>query len=265
MIIVGELINASRKAIGTAIENQDAEAIKGIAQAQHENGAHYIDVNAGIFIGEESRYIQWLIKCVQEAVKAPCCIDSPDPAVIEAALAVHRGPAMVNSISLEKKRYDALRSVVAGTDLKVIALCMSDAGMPETADARLKIADKLVNGLIQNNVAVENIFVDPLVQSVSTHPDCGMEFLKAVAGIMTAFKGIHTICGLSNISYGLPHRALLNRTFMGMAIARGLDGAIVDPLNTSLMAAVYAAEALCGRDDFCGNYLAAYRAKKRGP
>ena len=150
MLIVGELINASRKAIKAAIEAQDEAAIQKIAKDQQEAGADFIDVNAGVFVGQEPEYLKWLVTTAQSAVDMPCCIDSPDPKAIETALAVHKGTAMINSISLEKDRYDTLMPIVAGTDLKVVALCMSDDGMPETTDDRMAIADKLVNGLLQN-------------------------------------------------------------------------------------------------------------------
>ena len=262
MIIVGELINASRKAIAEAIEKQDAVAIQKVATDQHENGADYIDVNAGVFVGQEVEYLKWLVPTVQAVVDAPCSIDSPDPKAIEAALQLHKGTAMINSISLEKERYESLLPIVAGTDLKVVALCMSDEGMPETVDDRMKIADKLVNGLLQNNVPVENIYVDPLVQPVATNNQFGLEFLRAIKKVMTTFEGIHTLCGLSNISFGLPERKFLNQTFMIMAIANGLDGAIVNPLDKKMMANIIAAEALMGKDEYCANYLMAYRAKK---
>lgn len=262
MIIVGELINASRKVISAAIENQDTDTIKQIASYQFEAGAHYIDVNAGVFVGEEPKYLKWLVETVQSVVDAPCCIDSPDPKAIEAALAVHRGKAMINSISLEKERYEALLPIVGNTDLKVVALCMSDAGMPESTDDRMKIANKLVNGLLQKNVPIENIYVDPLVQPVSTNNRFGVEFLNAIEQIVTTFKGVQTMCGLSNISFGLPNRPFLNQTFMGMAIAKGLNGAIVNPLDKRMMANIIAAEVLAGRDDYCIEYLKAYRANK---
>jgi cobalamin-dependent methionine synthase I len=250
MIIVGELINASRKAVGEAISAQDAEAIKKLAVDQHEAGANYIDVNAGIFVGQEAGYLQWLVKTVQGAVDAPCCIDSPDPKAIENALSVHKGTAMINSISLEKDRYNALLPVVAGTDLKVVALCMSDEGMPETTEDRVKIADQLINDLVKNNIPLDNIYVDPLVQPVSTK------------STLTRFKGVHTICGLSNISYGLPLRQMLNQTFAVMAVARGLDALIINPLDRKMIQNLIAAETLAGRDDYCMNYLKAYRKKK---
>jgi 5-methyltetrahydrofolate--homocysteine methyltransferase len=262
MIIVGELINASRKTIKTAIENEDGEAIKKVALNQSDAGANYIDVNAGVFVGQEPEYLKWLVETVQSAVDGPCCIDSPDPNAIETALAVHKGTAMINSISLEKDRYNALLPIVSGTDLKVVALCMSDEGMPETADDRMKIVDKLVNGLLKNNVPIENIYVDPLVQPVATNKMFGVEFLNAIEQIVITFPGIHTVCGLSNISFGLPDRPFLNQTFMSMAIAKGLDGAIINPLDKKMMANIIGATALIGEDEYCMEYLKAFRENK---
>ena len=260
MIIIGELINASRKAVGAAIEAQDAAAIQKIAEDQRTAGANFIDVNAGIFVKKEPEYLAWLVQTVQEVVDGPCAIDSPNPKAIEAALAVHQGTPMINSISLEKERYENVMPIIAGTDMKIIALCMSDEGMPKTVEDRLKIADKLVNGLLQNNVKMENIFVDPLVQPLSVDDTFGSEFIEAVEQIMQKFEGIHTACGLSNISYGLPARPFLNQTFMVMAITKGLDGAIVNPLDKKMMANITAAETLAGKDSYCMNYLQAFRA-----
>ena len=259
MLVVGELINASRKAIAVAIEAQNEEEIKKVASDQVQAGADFVDVNAGVFVGKEADYLQWLVKTVQYEVDASCCIDSPDPVAIEKALAVHKGTAMINSISLEKERYEALLPLVAGTDLKIVALCMSDEGMPETCEERVKIADKLINSLVGKNVPIENIYVDPLVQPVSTNGDFGVEFLNAVEKIMTGFPGVHTMCGLSNISYGLPLRKHLNQNFAVMAVARGLDGLIINPLDKQMMANIIAAETLAGRDNYCMNYLKAYR------
>ncbi|CEO88185.1 methyltetrahydrofolate cobalamin methyltransferase [Syntrophaceticus schinkii] len=262
MLVVGELINASRKDIAAAIEAQNKEEIKKVASDQVQAGADFVDVNAGVFVGQEADYLQWLVETVQDAVDTPCCIDSPDPVAIEKALAVHKGTAMINSISLEKERYEALLPLVTGTDLKIVALCMSDEGMPETCDERVKIADKLINSLIQKNVSIGSIYVDPLVQPISTNSTFGLEFLNAIQKIMTSFPGVHTICGLSNISYGLPLRKHINQNFAVMAIAKGLDGLIINPLDKRMMANIIAAETMAGRDNYCMNYLKAYRNKK---
>lgn len=259
MIIIGELINASRKAVAAAIETGDADAIQKLAADQAEHMANYIDVNAGIFVDKEPEYLTWLVETVQAVTDTPCAIDSPDPKSIEKALGVHKGIAMINSISLEKERYDNLMPIIAGTDLKVVALCMSDDGMPTTVDDRLKIADKLINGLVQNNIPIENIFVDPLVQPLSVDSTYGLGFIDTIEALTQKFKGIHTACGLSNISYGLPGRKHLNRAFMIQAILKGLDGAIVNPMDKGMIAAIRTAEALAGKDAYCMNYLKAFR------
>ncbi len=262
MLIVGELINASRKAIGEAIKNKDAEAIVRVARDQAEAGADYIDVNAGVFVDSEVEDLKWLVTTVQAEVDAPLCLDSPNPKAIEAALAVHEGKPMLNSISMEKDRYEALLPVVAEADCKVVALCMSDAGMPETKQQRLDIAGRLVDALTGKGVALDDIHVDPLVQPLSTNDKYGIEFLDAVEAIMTTWEGVHTIAGMSNISFGLPERKLINQVFMIMAIAKGLDGAIANPLDKRMMAQITVANALAGNDEYCGEMLSAYRAKK---
>ncbi|MBC2716150.1 MAG: dihydropteroate synthase [Desulfobacteraceae bacterium] len=266
MIIVGELINASRKTVKSVIENRDHNMLRKLAMDQAVAGADYIDVNAGIFVAEEAECLKWSIENILNATDNPCCIDTPNPSAMETALAFHQEKTdkipMINSISLEKNRFEPISSIIAGTDFKVVALCVSDDGMPTTAEQRISVADKLINSLVKKNVKLENIYVDPLVQAISTDSIFGMEFLKSVNEIMTRFEGVHTMCGLSNISFGMPERKFLNRTFMAMAIACGLDGAIVDPLDEKMMANIITAEALVGRDDFCTAYLKAFRAGK---
>ncbi|MFP4620593.1 MAG: dihydropteroate synthase [Bacteroidales bacterium] len=259
MQIVGELINASRKKIRNEIKEKNYDAIAQVAKDQHEHGAGFIDVNAGIFVGKEADYIKWLIETVQENVDTPCCIDTPDPQVIEEAVEVHKGTPMLNSISLEKDRYENMLPVVKGKDMKVIALCMSDEGMPYTKDDRLKIANKLINNLVNNNVPLENIYVDPLVQPIGSGDNFGIEFLNTIEAIHQEYEGINTICGLSNISYGIPKRKFANQTFMVMAITKGLNAAIMNPLDKRMMASVIAAETLLGKDPFCENYVNKYR------
>lgn len=262
MIVVGELINASRKAVGEAIKREDHEFIQKLAKDQAEAGATYIDVNAGIFVGKEGYYMEWLIKNIKAVTDLPCSVDSPDPKVIEQGLKLSGDNVMINSISLEKERLDTILPLIAGTSYKIVALCMDDEKMPETLEQRLKIADVLINKLIQNNVKLENIYVDPLVQPISTDKTFGIGFIDSVEAIMKNYQGIHTICGLSNISYGLPERKFLNRNFAVMAIAKGLDSLLIDPLDKKMMSCICAAETLVGRDDFNVSYLKAYRKKK---
>lgn len=263
MIIVGELINSSREVVSEAIETQNKTTIQSLAKDQEAAGAHYIDVNAGTFDKKEDEYLKWLVENVLDTVDIGCCIDSPDPHALNSALKVHQEKSvqvpMINSISLEKSRYEDFLSIVSGTDFKVVALCMSDEGMPESADDRLLIADKLINSLVKKNVVLDNIYVDPLVQSISVNPKFGREFCRAIDLILSEFKEVHFMCGLSNISFGMPARKFVNRTFMSMAISHGLDGAILDPLDRKMMTNIITAEALSGGDEYCVNFLQAYR------
>ncbi|MFO7783852.1 MAG: methyltetrahydrofolate cobalamin methyltransferase [Thermodesulfobacteriota bacterium] len=259
MIIVGELINASRKPVAAALEAGDRKAVARLAEEQVSAGADYVDVNAGLYEDREAELLCWLVKTVQSTVQAPCSLDSPSPGAIEAALAVHRGTPMINSISLEKDRWDRLLPILRGTGLQVVALCMSDDGMPETCDQRLTIAERLIQGLTGAGVPLENIYLDPLVQPVSTNTNYGIEFLEAVDRIMKNWPGVHTLCGMSNISFGLPDRRRINEAFLVMAVSRGLDGAILNPLDRRMMGGLATAEMLAGRDDFCARYLEAYR------
>lgn len=260
MIIIGELINASRKAIGEAIEKGDAEYLKTIAVDQDKAGANYIDVNAGIFVGKEAEYLKWLVELVQSVSDKPVALDSPDPAAIEGALAICKTTPIINSISLEKDRWEKLSPLLANhKGLKTVALCMSDDGMPTTCADRMAIADKLINGLVQKGMELSDIYVDPLVQPLGTSHTFGIEFLNTVQGISEKYKGVHLMCGLSNISYGLPARKYINRIFMAQAIVCGLDGAIINPLDKGMMGAIATSEALIGKDKSCVKYLRAYR------
>jgi 5-methyltetrahydrofolate--homocysteine methyltransferase len=258
MIIVGEKINTSRKSVAQAVENRDAGFIQSLARAQAEAGADYIDVNAGTFLDKEAECLSWLVETVQAVVDRPLCIDSPNPQALEHALRVHRGEAMINSISLEKERYDALLPVVAGRPCKVVALCMARTSMPTSADARIEVAAELIEGLTGAGVDRTRIFVDPLVQPVSVDVRMGPAILDAIAGIMDRFPGVQTICGLSNISFGLPLRRQINRHFLVLAMARGLSAAILDPTDSTLMASLITTQMLIGQDEYCSAFIEAY-------
>lgn len=264
MIIVGELINATRKSVRDAIESRDEKMISDLAEAQTQAGANYIDVNAGGFIENETQYLKWIIDIVLETDDIPFSIDSSNPETFEQIL-IHLQEKsdtvpMINSVSMESGKIKKMLPVIAGADLQIIALCMSDDGVPETADQKIAVADRLINELVKNNIKIENIYVDPVLQSLATKHINGFEFIKAVDEIMKRYPGVHTICGLSNISFGMPERQFLNQTLLAMAIAKGLDGAIMNPLDKQLIATIIAAEALVGKDDYGMNYLKAFRS-----
>lgn len=262
MIIIGERLNTSRKGLEEAVEKRDEEFLAHIARSQLESGAGYLDVNCGTRIRSEVEDLKWLTQFVQSVVDAPLAIDSPNPVAAEAALEVHKGKPIINSISGEKERYESFIPLVKKYKAGVVALCMDDSGMPETADQKVSAATELVKRLNDDGVPNEDIYLDPLVQPVSSNQEFGKHFLEAVKRIMEQFPGIHTTCGLSNISHGLPKRKAINQCFVVMAVAAGLDTAIADPNDAGLMQSIIVAEALLGKDDYCASYLEAFRAGK---
>jgi len=260
MLIVGELINASRKQVRPMLEEQDAKGIQALALKQVEGGANYLDVNAGSYPNKEAEYLEWLVKTVQEVTDKPLCLDSANGKAIERALKVHRGTPMINSVSMDSEQQADLLPVIEGADCLLIGLCMGDRGNPpESAGQRVEIAGQLLEVLDKHGIPRENTYLDPLAQTLSADPNSGVEFFNGVRQIMDDYPGVHTICGASNISYGMPARKIVNRAFMVMAIHSGLDAAITNPTDREMMSSILAAEALVGRDMFCENYCNAYR------
>ena len=259
MIIVGEKINSSRKGIAQALEQRDADFISNVAREQAQAGAVYIDVNAGTYVDEEVDYLCWLVEVVQSAVDRPLCLDSPNPKALSQAMKRHKGEPMINSISLEKDRFPSLLSVVTSQPCKVVALCMAQTSMPRTVEERVSVGSELIRKLTDEGIPIGNIYVDPLVQPVSVDIAMGSAALGAMHTIMHDFPGVNTICGLSNVSFGLPERHLINRNFLALAIAYGLSAAILDPTDKKLMATLLALEMLLGRDEYCQRFIQAYQ------
>jgi 5-methyltetrahydrofolate corrinoid/iron sulfur protein methyltransferase len=262
MLIIGELINSTRKQVRKAVEEKDAAFIQGLARKQVEAGSTWIDVNAGAFPNDEVEKIQWLITVIRQVTDAPLSIDSPRAAAVEAGLAMAGKEPFLNSISAESDRYTALIPLVKKYKTRVAALSMDDNGMTDDMPKVWQVADGLIKRLEDDGVPPDHIFVDPLIRPVSTNGDYGMGALWVVEKITAEHPQVHKTCGLSNVSYGLPKRKLVNQVFVAMAIAKGMDSAIIDPLDARMMANIAAAEALAGKDQFCMAYITAEREGK---
>ena len=259
MIIVGEKINTSRKSIEEAVERRDAAFIAKVARDQAEAGAHYIDVNAGTFLDQEVECLCWLVDTVQSEVDRPLCLDSPNPRALSEAIKRHKGEPMVNSISLEEDRFRSLLPVITSRPCHVVALCMARTSMPTTVEERVEVGSQLIEKLTDEGIPLEKIYVDPLVQPVSVDTGMGIATLGAISRIMADFPGVRTICGLSNISFGLPGRHLINRSFLALCLSYGLSAAILDPTDKQLVATLLAVEMLLGQDEYCEHYIDAYQ------
>lgn len=260
MIIIGEKINSTLKAVRPAIEAGDAAFVQELARKQYEAGAAYIDLNAGMFIDSEPEKLEWLVKTVQEVVDAPLSIDSPDPAAISRALkSVKSDKPIINSITDEKERFNAILPLVLEYNTAIVALCMDDTGMPETVEDRVVIADRLIGNLTAKGVKVSDIYIDPMVRPIGTGSHYGTVALDTIRKVRAEFPEVHITCGLSNISFGIPARKVMNQAFLIAAMTAGMDSAILDPLDKKLMTFVYTTEALLGCDEFCMNYLMKFR------
>jgi cobalamin-dependent methionine synthase I len=262
MLIIGELINSTRKQVRKAIEENNAPFIQDLAKKQAAAGANWIDVNAGAFPTDEVEKMLWLISVIREVTDAPLSVDSPRPAAVEAGLAKAGKEPFLNSISAESDRYKTLIPFVKKYNTRVVALSLDDNGMTDDMGKVWEVADGLIKRLEDDGVPPDYIFVDPLIRPVSTNGEYGMGALQVVEKITAMHPQVHKTCGLSNISYGLPKRKLVNQVFVAMAIAKGMDSAIIDPLDPRMMATIFTAEALSGKDQFCMGYITADREGK---
>jgi len=229
------------------------------AVLQVEAGADYVDVNVGTFVDQEEALMRWAVEMIQDGTEVPLCIDSADPNVVEAGLQACRKRAIVNSISGERSRFDDLIGIVKKHDTAVIGLTMDDSGIPEDAEGLVEKGGALLENLLAQGVSAADIYLDPLVRPVSTGPGVGLIVIRAIERLKRTFEDVQVVCGLSNISYGLPRRSLLNGAFLVAAVSAGLDAAILDPLDGSLMGLLRAAEAVLGHDAYCLDYIRAYR------
>ena len=261
MFIIGERLNCTRKRVGEAVSKADADFVRLEAQNQLDAGANMLDVNGGV-AGHEVEYLCWMVNVVQELGEIPLCLDSADPRALSQALPLCKRTPMINSITDEPDRISSLVPLVKEFGTKVIALCLEASGTPKGADDRVATASRLIDQLTQAGIPLESIFVDPCVFPVSTGPEHGPAVIAAIRIIKARFPEVHISCGVSNVSFGLPERKLLNRVFLPILLAQGMDAAILDPCDSQMMASVAAAEALLGIDEFCMAYLESHRAGK---
>lgn len=260
MLIVGELINTSRAEIKTAVLNRDADTIQRVAKAQEEAGASYLDVNCGNLVEQELEAMTWLVDTIQEVSNLPLSIDSPNAAALVKGLKRSKnGQPMINSISDETERWNSVLPLVLEYKAKIIALCIEEAGMPKGLEDRLRIADAIINKLTQAGVPLADIYIDPLVTPISTDQKTGKILLTVIRKIMEGYPGVHTICGLSNISYGLPARKVLNRLFMVQTMSAGMDAYILNPTDKGILGSLIGSMTLLGLDRHCRAYNNAYR------
>ncbi|MFH1559962.1 MAG: dihydropteroate synthase [Chloroflexota bacterium] len=263
MLVIGERINASNRSVGEAIARRDGDFIANLAAAQTAAGADFIDVNVGASQfedGEGQSAMKWLVSVVQAATDKPLVIDSDNPEIIEAGLQEYRGEeVMINSVIAEPEKLAAIGPMAADRGAWLVALAMGGEGIPRSVEQRLEACETIVTQLAQMGVKTEQLLFDPLVLPIAVDSKHGLVAIKTIEEIKARFPSARTVVGLSNISYGLPNRKLVNRGFLLMAACAGLDVAILDPLDAKIMSQVRVADMLTGKDSSCRNYIRAHR------
>ena len=264
MILIGEKINGSIPSCGRAIAQRNEGWIRRLARIQEDAQADYLDCCASVKDGELET-LRWLTGIVQDETDTPLCLDSPDPRVCVGAMEFCRKPGIVNSASLEPGKTEVIFPAVAGTSWSCIVLLSGEQGIPRTAADRLENFRRLMDRAAKAGVDAGRLYVDPLVESLAVNPESLTVFAETCRGIRQLCPQVHITSGLSNISFGLPMRRTLNLAFAVLAMEAGMDSAIADPTNPELMGAIFAAQALLGQDEYCMEYIGAWREGRFGP
>lgn len=265
MIIIGEKINGTIPVVKEAIEKRDVTFIADRAIKQTEAGAHFIDICASTAPEDEIETLRWLMKVVQDATDTPLSIDSPNPRVIEAVFQYANKPGMLNSISEEGDKCEVLLPLMEGNTWEVVGLTCDNNGIPNDLETKLNITRSMVEKASKYGITPDRIHIDPCVMALSTENNSMLNFAAEIKAIKELYPTIHVTGAISNISFGLPVRPLLNKTAMAFAIEAGMDSAVMDPLNRDLMSTIFATYALMGQDKHCRKYSKALRAGQIGP
>ena len=260
MIIIGEKINATRKTIAAAIAGRDEQFIIKTVAEQADAGANYIDLNGGDPNPQaEVANMEWLVKLVQSNTDLPLCLDSASVDAIKVGLSLAEKKPIVNSVSLEAERLEAFLPVLTERECMVIALCMSDDGMPKSADDRVERAGRLIEQLGGIGKKPDEIIIDPCFVPVSTDPNAARYVCESIRIIHEKFPDVHIGGGLSNVSFGLPKRKYINLAMLAASVYNGMDAAIIDPCTPYMVPLILAGEVISAADQWCANYVGAHR------
>jgi 5-methyltetrahydrofolate--homocysteine methyltransferase len=262
-VIVGERINPTgRRVFQEQLRSGDLSAIERDVRAQVEGGADVLDVNMGVPLTDEADLLAKAIRLVQSLTDLPICIDSSVVEALEAGLSVYQGRALVNSVTAEDDRLEAILPIVKRYDAAVIALPNDHDEIPMEAEKRVQLTHKIVRVATQEyGIAAEDIVIDPLAMPIGADPSVGLAAFETMRRIRDEL-GVNMVCGASNVSFGMPGRPTINATFLPMAMTSGLTSAIMDARTPQVVEAVKAADLLLGHDEWGMAWIAAYRAKQ---
>ena len=258
-VMIGERINPTgRKLLSEEMSKGDFSRVEQDTLAQVAAGAHMLDVNAGIPLADEPKILADTIKLVQSLTDVPLSIDSSIVAALQAGLEVYQGKALLNSVTGEEERLEAVLPLVKKYSCAVVAISNDETGISEDPDVRFAVAKKIVDRAKDYGIPSSDIVVDPLVMPIGALNSAGMQVIKLVRRLQEELK-VNTTCGASNVSFGLPNRNGINAAFLAMGIASGLTSAITNPLHESVMQSVLGADVMMGNDPNCVRWIKRYR------
>jgi len=268
--IIGERINPTgRKKLAAEMAEGDYQRVEQDALAQVAAGAHVLDVNAGIPLADEPAILAEIIQLVQGLTDVPLCIDSSIVEALRRGLEAYQGKALVNSVTGEEERLEAVLPLVKKHKAAVIGISNDETGISDDPEERFQVAKKIVERAEDHGIPREDVIIDPLVMPIGAKQHAGRQVISIVRRVREEL-GCNTVCGASNVSFGLPNRDALNAAFLPMMIAAGMTSAITNPLESEVKTAVLAADALYGNDPNCGSWIQANtqqegrRGRRRG-
>ncbi len=263
-VVIGERINPTgRKRLGVEMANGDFHRVRADAIAQVEAGAQMLDVNAGIPLADEPTILAEAIHQVQSVVDVPVSIDSSVVAALKAGLEAYQGKALVNSVTGEDERLEAVLPLIAEHEAAIIGVSNDETGISPEVAVRFAVAKKIVERAEAYGIPREDVLIDPLAMPASAVPGAGRTLLELTRRLHEEL-GVNTVCGASNISFGLPDRETVNAAFMAMIIAIGMPAAITNPLKPAVRKLILAAEMLMGRDEHCMAWIQQARGESGG-
>ncbi len=255
--IIGERINPTgRKLLAAEMAGGDFSRVEADAIAQVQAGAHMLDVNAGIPMADEPAILQQTIELVQSITDVPLCIDSSIVEALACGLEAYQGKALVNSVTGEEERLESVLPLVKKYDAAVIGISNDENGISDEPDQRFLIAKKIVERAMDHGIAREDVLIDPLVMPIGAKPYAGRAVFQIIRRVREEL-GCNTVCGASNVSFGLPNRVGMNAAFIPMLIASGMTAAITNPLEAEINLAIKAADTLMGNDENCAAWIEA--------
>ena len=258
-VMIGERINPTgRKILAAEMAAGDFSRVESDARAQVAAGAHMLDVNAGIPLADEPAILAKAVQLVQSITDLPLSIDSSIVAALEAGLAVYKGKALVNSVTGEEERLEAVLPLIKKYGAAVVAISNDETGISEDPDVRFEVAKKIVHRAADYGIPSCDVVVDPLVMPIGAINKAGVQVMHLLHRLKTELK-VNTTCGASNVSFGLPAREAVSATFLTMAIGAGMTSAIMNPLHLEIVKACMAADVMMGHDPDCARWIRKFR------